>query len=326
MKSYLDLRETEIGIKLVKDHFERTLAQALHLMRVSAPLFVLADSGLNDNLSGTERPVSFDILETGRHAEIVHSLAKWKRQALGRYKFIVGEGLYTDMNAIRRDEITDPLHSLYADQWDWERVICEVDRTMDTLHETVRLIYGAMHDTQDMIKGHYPMLPSYLPQEITFITTAELEATYPALDHDERERVFAKEHGAICVTQIGGKLPSGQRHGTRAPDYDDWQLNADIILDYPELDTAMEISSMGIRVSPQSMLAQLQDVGCMDRCELPYHKELLAGQMPFTIGGGIGQSRLCMYFLKKMHIGEVQASIWPDDLISQYAASGITLL
>ena len=326
MKPYLDLRETEIAIKLIKDHFERELAAALHLTRVSAPLMVPVDSGLNDDLSGVERAVAFDIRETGRNAVIVHSLAKWKRQALARYGFSTGEGLYTDMNAIRRDEDTDALHSLYVDQWDWEQIIEEQQRCMDTLYATVRAIYSTMRDTEALVTQAYPHIPAYLPADITFISAAELEGLYPDVPPDEREQAFAKLHGAICVTKIGGRLPSGQRHGSRAPDYDDWDLNCDIILDYPELGIAMEMSSMGIRVSPASLRAQLEEAGCLKRSKLPYHKALLAGALPFTIGGGIGQSRLCMYFLKKQHIGEVQASIWPEAMVRECGEKGITLL
>jgi len=321
----LGLRDTEIAIKKVKDFFERDLAIQLNLTRVSAPLFVGTDSGLNDNLSGKERPVSFDLL-SGENFEIVHSLAKWKRFALKEYDFAVGEGLYTDMNAIRRDEETDNIHSLYVDQWDWEKVIRHEDRNEETLRETVRCIYDALRHTENYIAHEYKFIGKLLPKEITFITAEELEERYPDYHDKQREYAAAKEYGAIFLMHIGGALKSGKPHDSRAPDYDDWTLNGDIIVYYPLLDIALELSSMGIRVDEEAMLRQLTIANCLDRKELPFHKALLDGKLPYTVGGGIGQSRLCMFFLRKAHIGEVQASYWPADTVRTCAAKGITLL
>ena len=321
----LSLRDTEIAIKKVKDFFERDLAIQLNLTRVSAPLFVDRESGLNDNLSGKERPVSFDLL-SGKNFEIVHSLAKWKRYALKEYDFEVGEGLYTDMNAIRRDEETDNIHSLYVDQWDWEKVIRHEDRTEETLRETVRGIYDALRHTENYIIHEYKFIGKLLPKEITFITAEELEERYPNYNDKQREYAAAKEYGAIFLMHIGGALKSGKPHDNRAPDYDDWTLNGDIIVYYPLLDIALELSSMGIRVDEEAMIRQLTIANCLDRKELPFHKALLDGKLPYTIGGGIGQSRLCMFFLRKAHIGEVQASYWPEETVRLCAAKGITLL
>lgn len=312
-QSKLDLINTEIAIKLVKDNFERNLAQALNLIRVSAPLFVLNESGLNDNLSGTERAVSFDIKQTGKIAEVVHSLAKWKRYALHKYGFEPNSGLYTDMNAIRRDETCDHIHSLYVDQWDWEKVITAEQRNLDYLKGIVRKIYGAIARTADQIEQAYPQLVTSLPGDITFITSQELEDLYPNLTPEQREQAHAKKVGAMFVIGIGDKLNSGIKHGDRAPDYDDWALNGDIILYYPVLDISIELSSMGIRVDKKSMLSQLEKCNATDRTNLPFHKALLNDELPLTIGGGIGQSRLCMMLLHKAHIGEVQNSLWPDD-------------
>ncbi len=321
----LSLRDTEIAIKKVKDFFERDLAIQLNLTRVSAPLFVDRESGLNDNLSGKERPVTFDLL-SGKNFEIVHSLAKWKRYALKEYDFEVGEGLYTDMNAIRRDEETDNIHSLYVDQWDWEKVIRHEDRTEETLRETVRGIYDALRHTENYIIHEYKFIGKLLPKEITFITAEELEERYPDYNDKQREYAAAKEYGAIFLMHIGGALKSGKPHDNRAPDYDDWTLNGDIIVYYPLLDIALELSSMGIRVDEEAMIRQLTIANCLDRKELPFHKALLDGKLPYTIGGGIGQSRLCMFFLRKAHIGEVQASYWPEETVRLCAAKGITLL
>ena len=321
----LGLRDTEIAIKKVKDFFERDLAIQLNLTRVSAPLFVGTESGLNDNLSGKERPVSFDLL-SGENFEIVHSLAKWKRYALKEYDFAVGEGLYTDMNAIRRDEETDNIHSLYVDQWDWEKVIRHEDRTEETLRETVRCIYDALRHTENYIIHEYKFIGKLLPKEITFVTAEELEEKYPNYNDKQREYAAAKEHGAIFLMHIGGALKSGKPHDSRAPDYDDWTLNGDIIVYYPLLDIALELSSMGIRVDEEAMIRQLTVAGCLDRKELPFHKALLDGKLPYTIGGGIGQSRLCMFFLRKAHVGEVQSSIWPDETVKACRESGIQLL
>ena len=308
--SPLTIRETEVAIKEVKDHFERALAKNLHLTRVSAPLFVRPESGLNDNLNGVERPVSFGIKEQNdAAAEIVHSLAKWKRYALKHYGFHSGEGLYTDMSAIRRDEDTDNIHSLYVDQWDWEKVISKEERNMETLEYTVRKVYVALKDTEDYISRRYNYIEPLLPDDIFFITSQELE-----------------EKGAVFISKIGGLLASGEKHDGRAPDYDDWELNGDIIVYYPVLDMGLELSSMGIRVDEVSLKNQLKEARCEERAELPFQKALLNGELPYTVGGGIGQSRICMYYLRKAHIGEVQSSLWPDDVAEKAAAAGIQLL
>ncbi|NMA64900.1 MAG: aspartate--ammonia ligase [Clostridiaceae bacterium] len=326
-KSLLNIRETEIAIKKIKDYFEKALAETLSLIRVSAPLIVTPESGLNDNLSGVERPVSFDLKHMdGRYVEIVQSLAKWKRMALGRYGFSIGEGLYTDMNALRRDDEIDNLHSIYVDQWDWELIISKEERNMDTLVNIVRKIYKVFKKTQDFIISEYPCLPHYLPEDITFITTQELEDLYPDLTPKERERAIAKRHGAVCLTQIGCKLKSGLPHDRRAPDYDDWDLNCDIIFYYPVLDTAFEVSSMGIRVDEDTLLSQLKKAQCEERIKLDFHRNILEGKLPYTVGGGLGQSRICMFFLGKAHIGEVQASVWPDKMIEDCASKGVFLL
>ena len=323
----IDIRETEVAIKDVKDFFERELAKELNLTRVSAPLFVKPETGLNDNLNGVERPVSFGVKEQNdANVEIVHSLAKWKRLALQRYGFSVGEGLYTDMNAIRRDEDTDNIHSIFVDQWDWEKIITKEDRTVETLQTIVKNVYNALKATEEFICNKYTYVNPIMPEEISFITTQELEDMYPDSTPKEREYNIAKLKGAVFIMQIGGTLNSGERHDGRAPDYDDWSLNGDIILYYPVLDIALELSSMGIRVDEDTLVKQLEISGCMDRAELPFQKALLNGELPYTVGGGIGQSRICMFFLRKAHIGEVQASIWPDD-ISEYAiANNIALL
>lgn len=326
-KSAIDIWETEVAIKKVKDFFEKALAANLNLTRVSAPLFVDPASGLNDNLNGVERPVDFDILEqNGRVAEIVHSLAKWKRHALGRYGFSHGEGLYTDMNAIRRDEETDNVHSLFVDQWDWEYIIDKEERNEATLKETVRKVYQALQETEDYMAMQYRHIRKSLPQEITFITSQELEDQYPDKTPREREYEAVKKHGAIFLMQIGDKLASGEPHDGRAPDYDDWSLNGDIIVYYSVLDIAFEISSMGIRVDETTLKEQLAKAGCPERENLPFQKEILEKKLPYTIGGGIGQSRICMFFLKKAHIGEVQASMWPDDVLEEAKEKGLQIL
>lgn len=326
-RSLLGLKDTQIAIKKLKDFFENALAQELGLIRVSAPLFVTPESGLNDNLTGTERPVSFDVKGlSGQRCEIVQSLAKWKRMALHTYGFQPGEGLYTDMNAIRRDEELDNLHSIYVDQWDWEKVIRQEERTVTTLKETVRGIYRALQATEHHIRQFFPVLPAGLPAEIRFITAQELEDRYPAATPKAREEMIAREWGAVFIMNIGGIMKSGQRHDGRAPDYDDWNLNGDLILWYDLLEKAMEISSMGIRVDAESLRQQVRALGCEERLALAYHQDLLAGKLPYTIGGGIGQSRLCMYFLQKAHIGEVQASVWPDAMIEACREAGIFLL
>jgi len=322
----LDLRDTEIAIKLVKDFFEQELAKALNLTRVSAPIMVYPESGLNDNLNGVERPVAFDVLETGRQVEIVHSLAKWKRQALKTYGFSVGEGLYTDMNAIRRDEQTDNIHSIFVDQWDWERIMAPSERNEAFLKSIVRRIYLTLRKTEGYVCAHYPHIRPELPEKIEFVTTQELEDRYPELTPKEREYKAVKEFGAVFLMQVGGALRSGQPHDGRAPDYDDWSLNGDILLYDPLLDISLEVSSMGIRVDPETLRKQLKIRGCEERSELPFQKALLAGELPQTIGGGIGQSRMCVYFLRKAHVGEVQASIWPDEVMRACHNAHIPLL
>lgn len=325
-KSPQPIKETEIAIKEVKDYFERALADALNLTRVSAPLFVTPESGLNDNLNGVERPVSFDVKEDGKVVEIVHSLAKWKRKALAEYDFKAGEGLYTDMTAIRRDEETDNIHSIYVDQWDWEKIIDKSERNIDTLKETVFRIYMAMKQTEYYLCGKYHFMDPFLPNEITFITTQELEDMYPDKTAKERENLIAREKGAVFLMQIGDKLRSGERHDGRAPDYDDWALNGDILVYYPVLDMSLELSSMGIRVDEESLARQLKIAGCEDRADMPFQKSVLEGKLPYTIGGGIGQSRICMFFLQRAHIGEVQSSIWPEDVIQTAKKNGVNIL
>ena len=326
-KSPQSIKDTEIAIKEVKDYFERALASALNLTRVSAPLFVKPESGLNDNLNGVERPVSFGVKEQNdAPVEIVHSLAKWKRLALANYGFEVGEGLYTDMSAIRRDEDTDNIHSIYVDQWDWEKIINKEDRNIETLKETVFRIYMAIKQTEYYICGRYHFMDPFLPNEIAFITTQELEDMYPDKTPKERENLIAKEKGAVFLMGIGDKLASGERHDGRAPDYDDWQLNGDLIAYDPIADDALELSSMGIRVDSESLSKQLEIAGKEERSNLYFHKLLLENKLPLTIGGGIGQSRLSMLLLEKAHIGEVQVSVWNDEVIQECKKAGITLL
>jgi aspartate--ammonia ligase len=324
----LGLYDTQKAISLLKRLFEDTLGGALHLRRVSAPLFVEASTGLNDDLNGVERPVAFDIPAAGRDAQVVHSLAKWKRLALQRYQFSVGEGLYTDMNAIRRDELPDNLHSVYVDQWDWEKVIAPRDRNVEYLKETVRAIVGAVRDTQDTLRSVFPQL-CVLPQverEVSFVTSQELEDRWPQLSPKEREDAWVKDHPTTFLMGIGGALKSGKPHDGRAPDYDDWTLNGDILLWSSVLDRAVEISSMGIRVDPAALDRQLTAAGCDDRRALPFHKMLLAGQLPLTLGGGIGQSRLSMFLLGKAHIGEVQVSVWDEETLKVCQDAGVILL
>lgn len=309
----LDIRHTEKAIKLVKDHFEKQLAETPELTRVSAPLFVRPESGLNDDLNGVERAVSFDIPHLGTEVQIVQSLAKWKRLALKRYGFQPGEGLYTDMNAIRRDETLDALHSVYVDQWDWEKTINEGDRTEATLKATVETIYGVIKQTEKAISWVYGDLKPTLPETIAFIDSEELYRQYPDETPKMREYLAAKAFGAVFIMRIGDLLSCGERHDSRAPDYDDWSLNGDIIVYSDIIDQAIELSSMGIRVDAQTLVEQLKKSGESHKLERPYHKMLAAGELPFTIGGGIGQSRLCMFFLRKAHIGEVQASLWDED-------------
>ncbi|WP_026835588.1 aspartate--ammonia ligase [Eubacterium xylanophilum] len=326
-KSALNIRETEVAIKLVKDFFERAIAKNLNLTRVSAPLFLPPETGLNDDLNGVERPVAFGIKEQNeREVQIVHSLAKWKRHALKRYGFEVGEGLYTDMNAIRRDEDTDNIHSIFVDQWDWERIIKHEERNVDKLKEIVGLVYKSLLETEEYMANQYDYIKKDLPENIFFVTTSELEEKYPDKTPKEREYIAAKEHGAIFLMQIGDKLASGEPHDGRAPDYDDWALNGDIIVYYPVLDIALELSSMGIRVDEVSILEQLKKAGCEERKDLPFQKAVIEKRLPYTVGGGIGQSRICMFFLKKAHIGEVQSSIWREDMMEEAKSCGINIL
>ncbi len=326
-KTKLSIRETEIAIKKLKDYFETRLAKELNLTRVSAPLFVRKDTGINDNLNGVERPVAFDSkFINGYDFEIVQSLAKWKRIALKRYGFQNGEGLYTDMNAIRRDEDLDNLHSMYVDQWDWERVIDKNERNEEVLKSIVQRIYRVFKDSEEYICNFYPHIDKILPQEIYIITSQELEDKYPSFTSKERENAIAKEKGSVFIMKIGGTLKSGEKHDGRSPDYDDWELNGDIIFWYPILDKAVELSSMGIRVDKEALIKQLEIAGCEDRKELEYHKLLLQGSLPYTVGGGIGQSRICMFFLRKAHIGEVQATMWPKDMILECEKANILLL
>lgn len=326
-KSPQSIIETEIAIKEVKDYFERALADALNLKRVSAPLFVKPESGLNDNLNGVERPVKFDIKEqNGKEVEIVHSLAKWKRKALFEYGFKRGEGLYTDMTAIRRDEDTDNVHSIYVDQWDWEKIIDKSERNVDTLKETVFRIYMAIKQTEYYMCGKYHFMDPFLPNEISFVTTKELEELYPDKTPKERENIITKEKGAVFLMQIGDDLASGEPHDGRAPDYDDWSLNGDILVYYPILGQSFELSSMGIRVDEDALAYQLKKRGCEERAEMPFQKAILDKKLPYTIGGGIGQSRICMFFLQRAHIGEVQSSIWTDEAYAIAAENGINLL
>lgn len=312
--SKLNLIDTEIAIKLIKDTFQRRLAESLRLTRVSAPLFLLENTGLNDNLNGVEQPVSFHALEMGQEdIEIIHSLAKWKRYALHRYNFEMHTGLYTDMNAIRKDEAMDNTHSIYVDQWDWEAIIRKEDRHIDYFKNVVSHIYDVLLDVEFTMHRHYPTLSrSFLPDSIYFITSQELENLYPHLTPKQREKAITQEKLAVCIMQIGDLLASGIKHDGRSPDYDDWALNGDILLWNPILEDALEISSMGIRVDEKSLRSQLEKAHALNRISLPYHQSIIDHTLPLTIGGGIGQSRLCMFFLQKAHIGEVQASIWDE--------------
>ena len=325
-KNSLGVIETQQAIKDLKDFFENRLGEMLKLTRVSSPLFVLPETGTNDNLNGVETPVSFEVPYLNKDAEIVHSLAKWKRMALKKYGFQVGRGLYTDMNAIRKDEELDNLHSLYVDQWDWELVIAKEDRTMDTLKEVVRDLFEVFKETEEHVHEIYPEVGCELPEEITFITSQELLDMYPHLTPKEREDAIVKEKKAVFLMQIGKTLSDGKKHDGRSPDYDDWDLNGDILFYNSVLDQAIELSSMGIRVDEDALERQLKAAGCEDRKELDYHKALLAGKLPYTIGGGIGQSRICMFFLNKAHIGEVQVGIWPEKMIEECSEAGIELL
>ena len=325
-RSVLDIYDTQKAIETLKRTFEQKLCLALNLTRVSAPLFVDPASGMNDDLSGVERAVVFDIKDTDKEAAIVHSLAKWKRVALRDYGFSAGEGLYTDMNAIRRDEEMDNLHSVYTDQWDWEKIITRESRNVDYLKLIVSAIVDALYNTNNRLKVHFPQLHTNITREVKFITSQELEDMYPGMTPVERENAITREYGTVFIMQIGGVLRSGKPHGTRAPDYDDWQLNGDILVWNEVLDSALEISSMGIRVDAESLARQLDISGCNYRRELPFHKMLLNDELPLTIGGGIGQSRLCMLLMGCAHIGEVQSSIWDAETVKACADSGIRLL
>lgn len=332
--SILGLRETEMAIQLVKNYFERALARELSLEKISAPIYVQANTGINDDLNGVEKPVRFTVNGNGDKLEIVQSLAKWKRIALARFGYEPGEGIYTDMKAIRPDETISRIHSHYVDQWDWEKVITQEDRTIAFLEDTVNKIYSAMKNTEKYIYQIYPQIEPILPENITFIHTEELEKIYPNLTPREREDEITKEHRAVFLQGIGGKLKNGEPHDGRAPDYDDWTtptkrgrgLNGDIIVWYPVLNQSLELSSMGIRVDPESLLRQLELTGNQERKKLEYHKKLLAGELPLSIGGGIGQSRLCMLYLRKAHIGEVQSSVWPKDVEDEFKRREIPLL
>lgn len=325
-KTDLGVLETQKSIKDLKDFFQNELSKELNLIRVSSPLFVLPETGTNDNLNGVETPVSFIVPFLNKKAEIVHSLAKWKRMAIKKYDVPVGQGIYTDMNAIRKDEELDNLHSLYVDQWDWEYHIEKSDRTMDKLEWIVKKIFSVFKRTDEYIVSKYPQFSPLLPDEITFVTTQELENEWPHLTPKQREREIVKRHGAVFLIGIGKALESGEKHDGRSPDYDDWDLNGDFLFYNPLLDDVIELSSMGIRVDEESLEYQLNVAGCEDRKNLEYHRDLLNGDLPYTIGGGIGQSRICMFFLRKAHIGEVQVGIWPKGMIKECAKAGIHLL
>ena len=319
--------ETQRAIKKIKDYFQDEIAYGLQLRRVTAPLFVDPETGLNDNLNGVERRVDFTLKDMNeKRVEVVQSLAKWKRYVLGKYNIKPGHGIYTDMNALRRDEELDNIHSVYVDQWDWEKVITKEQRTTEYLHDTVVTIYNAVKDLSDFVNRQYPELRNNIPNEIFFITSQELEDMYPDLDPHDREQMIVREHKAVFIEKIGGELKSGKPHDGRSPDYDDWELNGDILLWNDVLGIAFEISSMGIRVDAEAMDRQLRLAGADDRRELEFHKKVLSGELPYSIGGGIGQSRLCMYFLRKAHIGEVQAAVWPEEMVEACHEHGIELL
>lgn len=322
----LNVKDTQKAIKYIRDTFQREFGKEMNLERISAPLFVSAASGLNDNLNGIERPVGFDLKNMTDDIEVVQSLAKWKRMALGKYDFQTYEGLYTNMNAIRRDEDVDNLHSYYVDQWDWERVISSNDRTIDYLQSVVKDIFKVIKHMEHEVWYKYPEAVNHLPNDIFFITSQELLDLYPTLTAKERENEICKKHGCVFVMQIGGELSDQQKHDGRAPDYDDWSLNGDILFWFEPLQQALEVSSMGIRVDEKSLLKQLEIAQANDRLTLPYHQAIINQQLPLTIGGGIGQSRLCMLLLNKCHVGEVQASIWPEEMIAECAKHNIHLL
>ena len=325
--SVLDVWQTEHAIKFIKDTFQLALAAELKLRRITAPIVVPSGKGLNDNLSGTEQPVSFGArVLGGQRAEIVQSLAKWKRYALWRHHIQPGMGIYTDMNALRPDETIDNIHSVYVDQWDWEKIITKDQRNVQTLQSVVKSVYDALRVTEKYMANKYDYIECILPEQIFFITSQELEDMYPDNTPKEREYKICKLHGAVFISQIGGKLASGEKHDGRAPDYDDWSLNGDILVYYPMTDIALELSSMGIRVDEDSLVSQLELAGCKERLELPFQKAVYEKKLPYTIGGGIGQSRICMFFLRKAHIGEVQSSLWPEDMIAQCEENGVQLL
>ena len=325
-KSSLGVIQTQQAIKDLKDYFEKRLSEELKLTRVSSPLFVLPESGTNDNLNGIEKAVSFNVPYIDKDVEIVQSLAKWKRMALKKYGLGEGRGIYTDMNAIRKDEELDNIHSIYVDQWDWELIINKNDRNKETLKEVVEKIYKVFKETEEHVNYIYPEINKVLPEKITFITSQELLDMYPDLSSKERENKIVKDKGAVFLMQIGNLLSNGKKHDGRSPDYDDWELNGDILFYNPVLDNVIELSSMGIRVDEESLAYQLDVSDCNDRRELDYHKALLNGELPYTVGGGIGQSRICMYFLNKAHIGEVQVGVWPPEMIKECSKSGIHLL
>ena len=325
-KPALNLYDTQRAIGTVKRLFADTLCATLNLYRVSAPLFLEASTGLNDDLNGVERKVTFDIKDSGTEAQVVQSLAKWKRQALKDYDFRVGKGLYCDMNAIRRDEELDNLHSVYVDQWDWEKIISKEERSIETLKETVRTIYSVLRKTEKYMAVQYDYIEEILPKDIFFITTQELLDMYPDCTPKEREYRITREKGAVFLMKVGKTLTNGERHDGRAPDYDDWELNGDILVYYPVLDIALELSSMGIRVDEDALDRQLTEAGCDDRRELPFQKAILNKELPYTIGGGIGQSRICMFFLRKAHIGEVHVSLWPKEITDAAETHGLQLL
>lgn len=325
-KSSLGVIQTQQAIKDLKDYFEQRLSEELKLTRVSSPLFVIPETGTNDNLNGVEKAVNFNVPNINKNVEIVQSLAKWKRVALKKYGFETGRGIYTDMNAIRKDEELDNIHSIYVDQWDWELIIDKEERNEAKLKEVVKKIYKVFKETEEHVHDIYPEINKMLPEEITFITSQELLDMYPELSPKEREDKIVRDKGAVFLMQIGKMLDNGDKHDGRSPDYDDWELNGDILFYNPILDNAIELSSMGIRVDEESLKYQLDVSNCNDRKELDYHKALLNGELPYTIGGGIGQSRICMYFLNKAHIGEVQVGVWPDDMVKECSESGIHLL
>lgn len=324
--SLLSHKETQSAIKMIKDVFPAKLSKALNLSRITAPIMVTEASGINDDLNGVERKVSFSMKEIEGTAQVVQSLAKWKRMALGSFGYETGEGIYTDMNAIRRDDSCDNIHSLFVDQWDWEKVISRENRTKDYLKATVKNIVGAIYETNEILKEHFPALSCNIDKDVFFITTQELEDIYPNLTAKERENEITKKHGTVFLMEIGGALKSGKPHDGRAPDYDDWSLNGDIIIRNDVLDIAFEVSSMGIRVDEKTLRAQLKIASVPEREKFPFHSGILNGTLPLTVGGGIGQSRLCMLLLQKAHIGEVQVSIWPDDMRKECAEHNINLL